>query len=217
LSEAGAKIAIAGRNSTRLNQVAEQIENRGGDGLAVVADVTKESDVEDMVARVLDRYKRVDILVNNAGQIIKRKVIDTTTAEWDNIIAVNLRGTFLCTRAVLSAMIRQRNGKIINISSTGGRRANPATTAYASSKFGVSGFSESLAQEMAERGITVTSVCPGLVASDMTRAILPGADTSKWLDPKDVGELVVFLATRPSRVLIPEVFILASEADYFRQ
>jgi 3-oxoacyl-[acyl-carrier protein] reductase len=217
LSDEEANVAVAGRNRGRLDRVVNELKERGGEALALEADVSKVKDVETMVQRTLGEFGKIDILVNNAGQILRTTVTETDPADWDNIVNVNLRGTFLCSRAVVPQMIRQRGGKIINICSTAGKHGYPARTAYCASKFAVSGFNESLAQEVAEHGITVSSICPGMVVTDMALSTRPGADTSKWLTPKDIADIVVFLATRPSRVLIPEVIVLAAELDYFRQ
>ena len=213
----GAKVAVAGRNQEKLNRVARELKNLGGKGLALVADVSKEKDVESMVQKTLARFGKIDILVNNAGQILREKITDTDPSNWDNIINVNLRGTFLCSKAVLPFMIRQQNGRIINISSTAGKYGAPSRTAYCASKFAVSGLNESLAQEVAANGITISSICPGRVATDMSLSVRPGAETSEWLTPEDIAEVAVFLSTRPSRVLIPEIVILAANVDYFKQ
>jgi 3-oxoacyl-[acyl-carrier protein] reductase len=217
LANAGSKVIVVGRTLDKLEKVTVELKQAGQEGIAVKADVSKEKDVESMVDKAVKSYGRIDILVNNAGQIIGSEIVETKIKDWDNVLNTNLRGTFLCSRAVMRQMKIQKSGKIINISSTGGKHGYPARTAYCASKFGVSGFNESLAQEAAKYSIGVSSICPGLVATEMSRSVFPDADTSEWLSPEDIGEVVVFLVTRPSKVLIPEMVVLASKADYYRQ
>jgi len=217
LAEEGADVVIAARDTEAADEVVRKVEQKGRHSLSVKTDVMQSDQVEAMVKKVMDEFGRIDILVNNAGQILKVEAAKTKVADWDNIINVNVRGTFLCSRTVLPHMIRRRGGKIINISSTAGKRGTPEVSAYCASKFAVSGFSESIAQEVAKYGITVNSICPGMVLTKMGLSVSPETDTSKWLTPEDIADVVVFLATRPSRVLIPEMLVLASDVDYFRQ
>lgn len=114
-------------------------------------------------------------------------------------------------------MRTQGGGHIINISSTAGKRGFPKRGAYCASKFGVSGLSESLAQELQDSSILVSTICPGMVDTEMGRGSRPGADTTNWLKSEDIAEVALFLATRPPHVLIPEVIVLARALDYFRQ
>ena len=217
LAEDGASVVVAARDTKAADEVVGQIKQKGQRSLSVKTDVAQIDQVEAMVKEVMDQFGRIDILVNNAGQIIREEAATTKVADFDNIMNVNLRGTFLCTRAVLPHMIGQRSGKIINTSSTAGIRGFSELSAYCTSKFAVAGFTESIAREVAKHGITVNSVLPGMVRTEMGLSMDPKADASHWLAPEDIAEVVVFLASRPARVLIPEVLVLASALDHFYQ
>lgn len=217
LAEEGADVVLAARDTKAADEVVRKVKQKGRRSFSAKTDVTQSDQVEAMVKKAMDEFGRIDVLVNNAGQILKVETVKTKVADWNNIINVNVKGTFLCSRAVLPHMIRQKGGKIINISSTAGKRGEPEVSAYCASKFAVSGFSESIAQEVAKYGIAVNSICPGMVRTEMGLSVCPEADASKWLTPEDIADVVVFLATRPSRVLIPEMLVLASDVDYFRQ
>jgi len=217
LAEEGTNIVIVARDMQAAQEVVTEIEKMGRQSFSIKTDVAQREDIRMMVEKVIEKFGRIDLLVNNAGQILKAKLSEIDANNWDNIMNVNVRAAFLCSKAVLPYMIRQKGGKIINICSTAGKYGAPEMSAYCASKFAISGFSESLAQELAKYGITVTSICPGMVLTKMGLIVSPEDDTSKWLTPEDIADVVVFIATRPFRVLIPEVVVLASQLDYFRQ
>ena len=164
-----------------LPQLVREIEYQGGRALPVYADVTKADQVERMVDEALERFGRIDILVNNAGAPAgadRVPVVELEEAAFDLVLAVNLKGTFLCCRAVARHMLeRGGDGTIINISSTSGKHGVARFAAYCASKFGVRGFTQSLARELAPHQITVYAICPGLIASeridDMATVLAP--------------------------------------------
>jgi len=217
LAEEGADLVIAARDAAAAEEVLAEARDMGRQALAVATDVTQRDQVERMIAQAMETFGHIDILVNCAGQLFQEPAVSTDPDRWENLINVNLRGTFLCCHAVLPHMLRQEGGKIVNISSTAGKWGAPGACAYSASKFAVSGLSDSMDQELAEKGIGVSAVCPGMVLTDKGRSALPGVDTSTWLKPEDIADIVLFLVTRPAHVLIPEVLVLASELDYFRQ
>src|SRR5687767_11175196 len=211
LADEGAAIALVARSSRELADVAREIRARrdgGGAGeravLAVPCDVTDEEQVEGMVARVLEEFGRIDVLVNNAGFNQVGLVEETPLARWQEILAVNTTGTFLCSRAVLPTMRRQGGGKIVNVVSGAGKRGSATRGAYSAAKFGVIGFSQALQLEVKGRGITVSCVSPGPVATKLRAQNVPGEDPATLLQCDDIAEAIVFLATRPEWVIIPE-------------
>ncbi|MEO6223517.1 MAG: 3-oxoacyl-ACP reductase FabG, partial [Vicinamibacterales bacterium] len=166
-------------------------------------DVTDPASVEQVTKLALERYGRLDILVNNAGVTRDQLMLRMKREDWDSVISANLTGAFVCTHAVLKAMVKARHGRIINITSVVGEAGNAGQVNYAASKAGLIGFTKALAQEVASRGITVNAVSPGMVDTDMTKAISEGAH-DEWAKkipvqrlgtPEDVAVAVRFLAS----------------------
>lgn len=214
LAREGARVVVVDLDPARAEAAAKRIAEEGfPDALAIGADVRREEDVSAMAARALERFGRIDILVHCAGIIRASKgnprtVADLDTQEWDDVIGTNLRGTFLANRAVLPAMIRRRGGSIVNISSTSGRQGFAFAAAYCASKFGVIGFSESLAEEVRSFGIKVQVVCPGAVDTplwDQNQSInAPG----HALPAERVADLIAYMVTLPPDAILQNVVIM---------
>ena len=160
----GADVAVAARTVAQLEQTVQEVEALGRVGLAHPVDVTKPADVQALAEAALERFGRIDILVNCAGILEFGRVATYDPADWERVIRVNLIGCFLATQAVLGAMLRARQGRIINIASTAAKQGFPLASAYSASKFAVEGFSQSLAAEVKEHGIRVNTLHPGGVA-----------------------------------------------------
>ena len=205
LADAGADVVVAARTEVEIAEVAKAVRARGREALAVVADVTNESDVEALVQRTLATFGRVDILVNNAGASGRREVAELSREDWERTLAVNATGTFLCSRAVVPVMRRQRGGRIVNVVSGNGRQGQARAAAYSAAKFAVMGFAQSLAQEVRDDNITVSCVLPGPADTALRMASTPDEDKSLILRPEDVAEVIVFVASRPDHVIISEV------------
>ncbi|MGE5305626.1 MAG: SDR family NAD(P)-dependent oxidoreductase [Alphaproteobacteria bacterium] len=184
----GAKVAICARTESELEQTAKEIRLTKAEAEGWVYDVSVEQSVKEFVKNVLEKFGRIDILVNNAG-VMTRPVTtpELEVKKWDYTMAVNLRGPFLMCQAVLPTMIKQRSGSIINVSSMIGRGAYPNFIAYATSKWGLEGFTQTLAAEVRSSHIRVNSVEPGVVATKLT-----GYSGSK---PESVTEVFVYLAS----------------------
>jgi len=217
LAHEGANIAVVARKSAeKLKKVVRDIENCGRQALPILADVSKSAEVNRMVEETLREFAQIDILVNNAGIIRVSPLVAMTEAEWDEVLDTNLKSVFLCSKAVLPHMIKQQSGKIINISSTGGKTGWPLITHYCASKFGIIGFTQSLAKEVGTHNITVNALCPGEVKTEMWTDFLcvewsKGTEISseKYYDHfvktysplgrgmpgEEVGEAVVFFCT----------------------
>ena len=205
LSAGGVRIVANDVNEEAAARTAKGIQEAGGEAIAVAGDVTSSDDVANIVDAALDRYGRIDILVNNAGVLRPTKVIDIEEDEWDWVIAVNLKGTYLCSRAVLPAMRKGGWGRIVNFSSTAGKSTSTVGGAhYTAAKAGVLGFTRHLARETAGYGVTVNAVCPGLIDTEMVRGTIPDDKARAYADsfpiqrmgePSEVAELVAFLAS----------------------
>ena len=177
------------------------IEEHGQAALALKVDITKESQVKEAVDEIMAKWGRIDVLVNNAGITRDNLLLRMKESDWDLVLDVNLKGAFLFSQAVLRPMIRARQGRIINIASVVGLMGNPGQTNYAASKAGLIGFTKSLAREVASRGITVNSIAPGFIASDMTD-VLSEAQRKALMDQVPLGEmdsLRTWQRLRPSR------------------
>lgn len=205
LAERGARVVANDVDAGKAERAARELHDRGAEALAIQADVTDAAAVRSMVERTIERFGGVQILVNNAGTLRPTKVIDIEEAEWDLVIEVNLKGTFLCSQAVLPAMQEARWGRIVNFSSTAGKNISTVGGAhYTAAKAGILGFTRHLAKEVAEHGITVNAVCPGLIDTEMVRSTISDARTRAYAEsfpiprlgePEEVAELVAFLAS----------------------
>ena len=188
----GAKLAICARTSSEIEEAAKEIKTVGTECLTVVCDVSLEEPVGNLVKKVKESFGRIDVLVNNAGVMTRpAPIAELEVRKWDYTMNVNLRGPFLVTRAVLPLMMRQKNGTIINVSSSIGRAAYAYFGAYAVSKWGIEGFTQTLAAEVRSYNIRVNSVEPGYVATKLT-----GYRGSR---PESVTEVFVFLGTDESK------------------
>ena len=206
-------IVVAAARGTNAEATVEVIVGRGGKAEAAGVDVTDPASVQAMVAGALARHGRVDILVNNAGIARDQLMMRMKRDEWDAVIATNLTAAYTCTQAVLRPMIKQRGGRIINISSVVGQMGNAGQVNYAASKAGLIGMARALAREVASRGITVNVVAPGLIDTDMTRA-LPAGTAESWVTqiplgrlgaPEDVANTVCFLASDEAAYITGQV------------
>lgn len=208
LAGAGCAVALAARTAADLDLVAEEIRAIGGTALPVPTDVANEGEVESLIRRTLAELGQIDLLVNNAGTNTRKPIWEVTSEEWRRILDVNTTGTFLCTRAVVPIMMERRSGKIINVASMAGKRGSPTRSAYSAAKFGVAGFGEAIQRELKDFGITVSTVFPGPIATEMRRRNNPGEDPSGLIPPDEVAAAILFLATRSANTLIPELAIM---------
>jgi NAD(P)-dependent dehydrogenase (short-subunit alcohol dehydrogenase family) len=204
LAEAGASVALTARSIESAEGAAEGIP--GALGLAV--DVTKPSDVEAMVARTLEAFGRVDVLVNNAGINIRGPIEDLPESAWDDVIDTNLKGPWLCCRAVAKHFKAQKSGRVVNVSSMLGEVSLPERTPYASSKGGLTLMTKTLALEWAPYGINVNALCPGPFKTEINTVLLndPAVRATwqariplgRWGEPEELGPALVFLASEAS-------------------
>lgn len=165
----GAKMAVADIDSAAAQKCADAIDAENGEALALRADVTRKESVREMVQKTLDRWDRIDILVNVAGGAERKRVLDMTAEDWDRVVEMNLKSVFLCSQAVLPILLKQRYGKIVNISSIYGFTGNATRSSYAAAKAGVAAFTKSLALEHAQDGINVNAIAPGRIETPRVR------------------------------------------------
>jgi 3-hydroxybutyrate dehydrogenase len=169
LAAAGARTALVGRDAAKLEATRERIAARGGESAAFAADVTSEADVERAVSGAAARFGGLSIVVNDAGKGASAPVSKTTLALWNELLAVNLTGAFLVTRAALPHLVASGRGRVVNVASVAGLRGYPYVAAYCAAKHGLVGLTRALAVELAPKNVTVNAVCPGYVDTDMTR------------------------------------------------
>ena len=204
LAEAGASVVLTARSAESAEAAAKEIP--GALGLAV--DVTRPAEVEAMVARTVEAFGRVDVLVNNAGINQRGPIEDLTESAWDDVIDTNLKGPWLCCRAVAKVFKGQKSGRVINVSSMLGEVSLPDRTPYASSKGGLTLMTKTLALEWAPYGVTVNALCPGPFKTEMNTVLLndPAVRDAwrarlplgRWGEPEEIGPAVVFLASDAS-------------------
>ena len=199
LATNGAKVAIVAKTESEVNSVAKEILQKGHNILPIAADVSNEAQVKKIVKKVNKEFRIVDVLINNAAVAFVDRLVDSKTKDWDLTMAVNLRGTFLCTREVIGPMMERRSGKIINISSRAGREPYANFSAYCTSKYRIIGFTESLAVEMSQYNVYVNVVCPDRVITKMSTGTIPEGDYSDWQKPEDLADLFVFLSSDESK------------------
>jgi 3-oxoacyl-[acyl-carrier protein] reductase len=178
LAEHGAAVVVSGRDADRLERAVHELQERGASVQGVRADAAKREDVDRLVEAAKERFGRVDVVVNNAGITRDGLLIRMKDDDWDRVMDTNLRGAFLMTRAAAKLMVRQRSGRIINIASTAGVMGNPGQVNYSAAKAGLIGLTKSSARELAHWGILVNAVAPGLIETDMAKAI-PGRRCSR--------------------------------------
>jgi 3-oxoacyl-(acyl-carrier-protein) reductase len=203
LAEDGASVVVSGRDAARLDSALKEIEAAGAVTLAIAADQSKREDCDRLLEATKERFGRIDVLVNNAGITRDQLLVRMKDDDWDTVMDTNLRGVFLMTRAAAKSMMRQKSGRIINITSTAGAMGNPGQVNYSAAKAGDLGLTRALAQEGARAGITVNAISPGYIGTEMVRAvdekvlnerILPQIPVGRLGEPEEVARCVVFLA-----------------------
>ncbi|HEY5542581.1 MAG TPA: SDR family NAD(P)-dependent oxidoreductase [Candidatus Binatia bacterium] len=199
----GAKIIIADIDGESAQAVGAELSAQRVDAVPIVTDVTKKQSVDDMVRAALERWSRIDILVNVAGGAERIAVVDMTAAQWDDVVDMNLKSVFLCSQATLPAMLKQKYGKIVNISSIYGFTGNATRSSYAAAKAGVAAFTKSLALEVVNDGINVNAVAPGRVTTPRVRnrysdeawaAAVAQIPMGRAGTPEEIASAVLFLA-----------------------
>lgn len=208
LAAEGAKVVVNyASSSSAADQVVAEITGIGGDAIALIADVSKADQVDALVDKTMEKWGRIDVLVNNAGITRDTLLLRMKPEEWQAVIDLNLTGVFLCTKAVSKIMLKQKSGRIVNITSVAGQMGNPGQSNYSAAKAGVIGFTRTVARELASRSITVNAVAPGFIATDMTadlkaESILQMIPLNRYGQPEEVAGMISFLAAAPAAAYI---------------
>ena len=212
----GADLALFDVNEQQLAQTVQEIQALGRRAEGLVVDVTNAQLVEDAISKVLDKLGKLDILVNNAGITQDGLVVRMDEAQWDRVLDINLKGTYLCTRAVAKVMLKARRGRIVSIASIIGLIGNAGQANYAASKAGIIGLTKSVAKELGSRGVTCNAIAPGFIKTEMTER-LPEAVKQKLLEqiplgnlgePADVAQAALFLVSDAARYITGQVLVV---------
>jgi 3-oxoacyl-[acyl-carrier protein] reductase len=213
LAAAGAKVVVSGRNQEALEEACAEVVASGGEAIAVQADVAQEADADRLVERTVEAFGKAEILINNAGVTRDGLLLRMSDKDWDEVLDTNLKGAFHCTRAFARPMVRQRWGRIVNITSVVGLMGNAGQANYAASKAGLIGLTKAVAKELASRHITVNAVAPGFIDTAMTEAL--GEKAREGLTsriplgrlgkPEDVAHAVLFLCSEEAGYVTGQV------------
>jgi 3-oxoacyl-[acyl-carrier protein] reductase len=213
LAKAGANIVVSDIDAETSAGVVAEIEAIGRDAISVTGDISRLSEAQLLINKAVEKFGQIDFLVNNAGITRDNLLMRMSEEEWDSVIAVNLKGTYNCMRAVTKTLMKQRSGRIINIASVVGQMGNPTQINYAASKAGVIGMTKSAAKELASRNILVNAVAPGFIETAMT-AKLPEQAREKLTgliplnrlgEPEDVAKVVLFLCSESANYITGQV------------
>ncbi len=212
----GAIAIILGRNVESADKVSAEIIQQGGRAESFFCDVTNLQNVQKIVNKVLDKHKRVDILINNAGITKDNLLLRMSENDWNEVMNINLRGVFNCTKIITKIMLRAKEGRIINISSIVGITGNAGQANYAASKAGIIGFTKSVAREIASRGITVNAIAPGYIQTDMTaqlnekarQELLKNIPLGKLGSAKNIADTCLFLASEEASYITGQTLVV---------
>jgi len=216
LAREGADCALFDINEQKLSQAAQELEGLGRRALGLVVDVTNATAVDDAVSKVLDKLGRIDILINNAGVTQDGLLVRMGEAQWDRVLDINLKGTFLCTRAVAKVMLKARRGRIVSIASIVGLIGNAGQANYAASKAGIVGLTKAVAKELASRGVTCNAIAPGFIKTEMTerlaedvkQRLLEQIPMGSLGEPSDVAKVCLFLVSDAARYITGHVLVV---------
>jgi len=215
LGNAGAHVVCVARTERQIEKTAQVIKEADGQANAIRADIAQEPEVRELFATIEQQHGRLDILVNNAGIGRFGKLQELASEDFDRVIQVNLRGTFLCCREAMRIMVAGNSGYIINIASVVGFKGYPNQGAYTASKHGIMGLTKTLAAEAQEHGIRVSAVLPGGVDTELVREARPDLAPATLMQPEDVAQAVEFLLSLSPRAAVDEIYIRRRDSQPF--
>lgn len=213
LAAAGAKVVVSGRNQEALEEACAEVVAGGGEAIAVQADVAQESEADRLAEKTLEAFGKAEILINNAGVTRDGLLLRMSDKDWDEVLDTNLKGAFHCTRAFARPMVKQRWGRVVNITSVIGLMGNAGQANYAASKAGLIGLTKAVAKELASRHITVNAVAPGFIETAMTEALgdkardalMTRIPLGRLGKPEDVAHAVLFLCSEEAGYITGQV------------
>ncbi len=209
-AQEGAYVMVCGRREEPLKEVVELIEDSGGEAIYALVDVSSSSQINEAVATVLAKWGQIDILVNNAGIYLPNEVIDVNEKDWDTVMSIDVKGLYLMSKAILPYMLKNENGKIINIASIAGLFGFEKSAAYCAAKGAVINLTREMALDYAHHGINVNAIAPGVIESDMTDPMLKDEATKKsFLDKTPVGRI-----GSPEDIAYGAVYLASKESDF---
>ena len=220
IAKEGGTVVVCDIDPASAEATVASITQEGGEAISMKADVTKKSEVRKMVEETRKKHGRIDILVNNAGTDIKGAITELKEETWDMLMALNLKGVFLCTQAVMPMMIEQHYGRVVNIASMAGKTGEPFTSPYCASKFGVIGFTQSVALEVGKHNVTINAICPGPVDTELIRKSVAQSAKIKGMSPEDFMQEFFIDPTplgriaKPSDVAKAVVFLASDDAEF---
>lgn len=214
----GAKVVVAGRRLEALQSTAAEIEKLGQEALAVTADVSSFSSVQNLVQKTLEKFGRIDILVNNAGIYLPGDAVSTTEEDWDKVLAIDAKGAFLCSKAAIPSMIERGKGKIINTASIAGLFGFEGSLAYCAAKGAVVNLTKEMALDLGPKNINVNAIAPGIIETDMTQGFLQDENAKKGFlnkipmgrigKPLDIAYAALYLASDESDFITGEILVV---------
>lgn len=207
LGRNGVRVSLAARTEAELQAVQSEIKSFGGRAASFPTDVSREAEVISLVRNTVERFGQLDILINNAGIGIFGPLVETTTEQWDRIMAINARGPFLLCREAIPHLKKQEQAFIINITSVVGVKGYVNQAAYSASKHAVMGMTKALAKEVQSDGIRVHAICPGGVDTQLLSQARPDLDRSVLMQPEELADIVLFLVTRQGNAVIDEIHV----------
>jgi len=208
LAQAGVRVALAARTKQNLEAVLHDITKEGGKAVVIPTDVSNETQVETLVSQVKEKWGQLDILITSAGRASFGPLVDSRTEDWDAMLNINLRGTYLCCKHALRVMIPQSRGHILNVLSIASQLILPGSGGYTASKFGALGLTKVIAAEVRSLGIKVTAVIPGAVDTPLWDKSGGTLDRSKMLSPIDVAEAILSIIAQPSSIYTDEIVLM---------
>ncbi len=208
LSQAGAHVVLAARTRSTLEAVAQECSHNGAHALAIPTDVCSEPDIQALMAQTAERFGRLDILVTSAGGATFGPIMESRTEDWDLLMNVNLRGTYLCCRHALTHMLARKSGHILNVLSIASQMILPGSSAYTASKFGALGLTKVIAAEVRSQGVKVTAVIPGAVNTPLWDKSGGDLDRAKMLSADDVANAMLNVITQPASIHTDELVLM---------